>query len=226
MSKVILKKHLGDAIDDDTLEYFESMITSGSVTDEGLRETLAPFIESYGLAEADLISGRIVDELHELNIMDSRDDRSDVPQLLEKSVLLSDVANNHLDAQDKANLETLWGFANVRKNRNGQIVMAEMSEAGSAKYERRAAKEQRKWLDELESQFVGEEDNNNVSTMMLPDLTGKSNDKDIHVHNFNITYGGKLLLESADLRLVYGRRYGLIGRNGIGKVNSTCTMVS
>lgn len=29
--------------------------------------------------------------------------------------------------------------------------------------------------------------------------------------------GGQLLLEGADLRLVYGRRYGLIGKNGVGK---------
>eukprot|EP01034_Spumella_vulgaris_P037460 gene37460-46212_t len=94
-----------------------------------------------------------------------------------------------------------------------------MTEAGSAKYERKAQKEQRKWLEELESKFTGddEEANNQISTMTLPDLTGNSREKDIHVTNFNITYGGSILLEGADLRLVFGRRYGLIGRNGIGK---------
>ena len=44
-----------------------------------------------------------------------------------------------------------------------------------------------------------------------------TNEKDIHVANFDITFGGKLLLQEASLRLVQGRRYGLIGRNGIGK---------
>ena len=74
------------------------------------------------------------------------------------------------------------------------------------------------WLEELESKFVGEEDNGTqISYMTLPDLTGNNGEKDIHVHNFNITFGGQLLLDTADLRIVYGRRYGLVGRNGIGK---------
>lgn len=92
-----------------------------------------------------------------------------------------------------------------------------MTEAGSAKYERKALKEQKKWLNELECKFVGEEESNEISTMTLPDLSGTNREKDIIVNNFNITYGGQILLEGADLRIVYGRRYGLIGRNGIGK---------
>lgn len=51
----------------------------------------------------------------------------------------------------------------------------------------------------------------------MVDLDCNTNEKDIHVSNFNITFGGKILLQDAALRLVHGRRYGLIGRNGIGK---------
>jgi ATP-binding cassette subfamily F protein 3 len=76
-------------------------------------------------------------------------------------------------------------------------------------------------LNDLENKFnedqEEEEENNQISSMMLPDLSGTSREKDIHVNNFTITYGGHILLEGADLRLVYGRRYGLIGRNGVGK---------
>ncbi|CCI10906.1 hypothetical protein ABG067_003875 [Albugo candida] len=43
------------------------------------------------------------------------------------------------------------------------------------------------------------------------------NFKDITVLNFSITYYGKVLLEDCDVSLNYGRRYGLIGRNGSGK---------
>ncbi|KAJ2394684.1 ATP-binding cassette, regulator of translational elongation [Coemansia sp. RSA 2559] len=41
--------------------------------------------------------------------------------------------------------------------------------------------------------------------------------KDVKINNFDISYAGKRILTNADLHLVYGRRYGLIGRNGIGK---------
>lgn len=47
------------------------------------------------------------------------------------------------------------------------------------------------------------------------DLTGKS--KDIRIENFDIAFADKVLLRGADVTLAYGRRYGLVGRNGIGK---------
>ncbi|KAG9416745.1 ATP-binding cassette sub- F member 2 [Aphanomyces cochlioides] len=44
-----------------------------------------------------------------------------------------------------------------------------------------------------------------------------ANFKDINVLDFSITYFGKVLMENCDITLNYGRRYGLIGRNGSGK---------
>lgn len=35
---------------------------------------------------------------------------------------------------------------------------------------------------------------------------------------FNLAYGGKILLHQTKLRLLRGRRYGLVGQNGAGKV--------
>lgn len=52
-------------------------------------------------------------------------------------------------------------------------------------------------------------------TTMKADETGKS--KDIKIENFDISFGDKKLLQNAELSLSYGRRYGLVGRNGIGK---------
>ena len=37
---------------------------------------------------------------------------------------------------------------------------------------------------------------------------------DIKIHNFDVAFGGHVLLSNADLNLAYGRRYGLVGRNG------------
>ncbi|KAJ2786602.1 ATP-binding cassette, regulator of translational elongation [Coemansia interrupta] len=41
--------------------------------------------------------------------------------------------------------------------------------------------------------------------------------KDIKVDGFDISYAGKRILTNSNIHLVFGRRYGLIGRNGIGK---------
>jgi len=40
---------------------------------------------------------------------------------------------------------------------------------------------------------------------------------DIIVPSVTIIVGGKTLLDNANLKLAFGRKYGLIGRNGIGK---------
>ena len=47
------------------------------------------------------------------------------------------------------------------------------------------------------------------------DNTSKS--KDIKVDNIDVSIGGKRILSDTTLTLAYGRRYGLVGQNGIGK---------
>lgn len=48
---------------------------------------------------------------------------------------------------------------------------------------------------------------------------------DIIITDITLLAGGKPLLEKATLKLVQGRKYGLVGRNGIGKttlINAIC----
>ncbi|PNF18408.1 ATP-binding cassette sub-family F member 3 [Cryptotermes secundus] len=46
---------------------------------------------------------------------------------------------------------------------------------------------------------------------------GNNRAQDIRIENFDVAYGNRVLLMSADITLAYGRRYGLVGRNGLGK---------
>ncbi|XP_063975787.1 ATP-binding cassette sub-family F member 3 isoform X2 [Diachasmimorpha longicaudata] len=46
---------------------------------------------------------------------------------------------------------------------------------------------------------------------------GTNKTQDIRIENFDVAYGDRVLLQGADLTLAFGRRYGLIGRNGLGK---------
>ncbi|KAI7871324.1 P-loop containing nucleoside triphosphate hydrolase protein, partial [Spinellus fusiger] len=45
----------------------------------------------------------------------------------------------------------------------------------------------------------------------------KSKNKDIKVENFDISFAGHRILTDASLTLAFGRRYGVVGKNGIGK---------
>jgi ATP-binding cassette, subfamily F, member 3 len=216
-----VRKVLGDVLvglDSEALDYFEGMINdTGIQDDESMEETFGPFIESYGLAEneekAKLIVKDLCNRLRNIGIEDKEDVNG--VTLLDNMVSMSERSKTMISETERAALDNMWGFDKIRGKVNEVI---EISDAVSAKYERRAMQDQKKWLEDLEQQFVGEEDDGDqISAMTLPDLDGNSNEKDIHVHNFNITYGGKVLLDEADLRLVCGRRYGLIGRNGVGK---------
>ncbi|XP_054733647.1 ATP-binding cassette sub-family F member 3 [Anastrepha obliqua] len=46
---------------------------------------------------------------------------------------------------------------------------------------------------------------------------GTNRSMDIKIENFDLAFGDKVLLQNANLLLSCGRRYGLVGRNGLGK---------
>jgi len=41
--------------------------------------------------------------------------------------------------------------------------------------------------------------------------------KDINIEGFDVAFGEKVLLKNSELKLTFGRRYGMVGRNGLGK---------
>lgn len=49
------------------------------------------------------------------------------------------------------------------------------------------------------------------------DAKSTNRSMDIRIENFDVSFGNKVLLQNADLLLAHGRRYGLVGRNGLGK---------
>lgn len=54
-----------------------------------------------------------------------------------------------------------------------------------------------------------------VNPLQMGGQRGKS--KDIKIDNFDVAIGGNRILTDASLTLSHGHRYGLVGRNGIGK---------
>ncbi|KAK3860899.1 hypothetical protein Pcinc_033079 [Petrolisthes cinctipes] len=49
------------------------------------------------------------------------------------------------------------------------------------------------------------------------DAKGTCNTKDIRIESFDVAYGDRVLIQNATISLAYGRRYALVGRNGLGK---------
>lgn len=53
------------------------------------------------------------------------------------------------------------------------------------------------------------------------DREGANRTNDLVLQNISLVIAGKTLLENTNFKLAYGKKYGLVGRNGIGK---TCLM--
>lgn len=58
------------------------------------------------------------------------------------------------------------------------------------------------------------------------DAKGQSRSMDVRIENFDVSFGDRVLLAGADLLLAGGRRYGLVGRNGLGKTTLLRMIVS
>ena len=223
-----LEKHL--KLDGETLDYLESYLIDqkSDFLEDEVNEIIISFLEAHGLLnnlnEGKNICNELCNELRDLGFQELDKNEGlgglaiNKPRVLDNVIVLNEVLNE-TESQDKKAMETLWGVDKVRKLRNDTI---EVNDAGSRKYERQAAKEQKKWLDELDAQFnadakIIEESDNQVSRMMIPDFSSNNREKDILVNKVNIFFGGSSLLEDAEIRIVYGHRYGLVGRNGVGK---------
>lgn len=77
-------------------------------------------------------------------------------------------------------------------------------------------------------QYISEEDKvteiatetvTKLRTLFTPDAVAQNEDEGIEIVNsdFSLAYGGRMLLNKTNLRLIKGHRYGLCGRNGAGK---------
>ena len=173
-------RELLPGVDEDGLEYFTGMVADSSdqtIDESALTEQLSPFIESYGLAESPEAAAAICRELctrlRSIGMKDgggssSQSAPSAAELMLDKPLVLAEMTSSLFNKDEKDTIDTLWGFDTIRQKRNETI---EMTEAGSAKYERKAMKDQKKWLEELENKFPGEEeDNAQISAMTLPGI--------------------------------------------------------
>ena len=88
-------------------------------------------------------------------------------------------------------------------------------QAKLAKKEMKADYEASRLLDEEDDLQSYEENYLKVNPLNFESSSGKS--KDIRIDGIDINFAGNRILTDASLTLAHGRRYGLVGRNGIGK---------
>lgn len=219
--RAVLEAELGGLkeLDEDIFEYLSSMLADASPWDDDyMKESVAPFLLSSGFLEEEEDAESAAEKLAVAlrastglewvggggEPQEAPNAEHDRPALLEKMVKIRDADEGGTITQD---MQYLWGTDKVRKMFNDTM---DWDKHLSKKDQRRAAKEQEQFLKELEALTGGVDDDgeDDIAMMVLPEYDSGHNEKDIQVSGFNIDIAGKLLLEGADLKLSWGRKYG------------------
>ncbi|XP_008313707.1 ATP-binding cassette sub-family F member 3 [Cynoglossus semilaevis] len=134
--------------------------------------------------------------------------------LLDAPVQLSQITADIVPAS--RDVQGIWMMKHTQ-NTTVDAKKLEKAEAKlKAKHERRNEKDSLKAssplvLEEASASQASSKKDNRV------DQSGKNRSYDIRIENFDVSFGERCLLQGAELSLATGRRYGLIGRNGLGK---------
>ncbi|KAG2462638.1 ABCF3 protein, partial [Polypterus senegalus] len=122
--------------------------------------------------------------------------------LLDAPVQLSQMAGEYDDAAN--DVQGIWM---IKRAQNTGVICEYVNFASSV-------------LEEASASQASSKKESRIET------SGKSKSYDIRIENFDVAYGDRSLLTGAELTLTYGRRYGLVGRNGLGKTTLLKMMAS
>lgn len=220
---------LAPSLDDDVRDYIKGFLReSQSVADVGRDgESLIEFVEPLLSAGDDFPSERLSlvcrTYAHALfggdasNASGAADDNA--PRAVDKPVYLQDVAMVSAAAEFTVPQHTGDLSLHVSKRRP-PLTASHVDKKKLEKIEARLLKKQLERSEDVKvfDPFidVGARSSHQALASVDP-LLGAGKSKDIRIENFDIHFGGKVILSCANLFLVGGRRYGLIGRNGVGK---------
>ncbi|EPZ34284.1 P-loop containing nucleoside triphosphate hydrolase protein [Rozella allomycis CSF55] len=191
------------SVDSEILEYVNGIIRDEDVKEE-LFETIGPIlIDSSGLPEEEIESickelskllGRVEDKVDDTSLkrLEETFKMKDIEEIEKKKVSISHI-------QASATRESLVDQEQLRKSE-----------------EKRKLKAEKRGINNFEATEFSHDKKVDETTWVPVDDDAKRV-RDVRVENFDIGFAGKRILSNATLSLNYGRRYGLIGRNGIGK---------
>ncbi|XP_048836251.1 ATP-binding cassette sub-family F member 3 isoform X1 [Brienomyrus brachyistius] len=139
---------------------------------------------------------------------------------VQRQVLLdAPVQLSQISAECESASSDVQGIWMMKRGQNTTVDAKKLEKAEAklrAKHERRNERDALKTtaplvLDEASASQASSKKDSRV------DQSGKNRSYDIRIENFDVSFGERSLLQGAELSLASGRRYGLIGRNGLGK---------
>lgn len=136
-------------------------------------------------------------------------------KILNAPVHIGDIAKEHVEQINEQN--AIW----IKPQEEEILKTVDMKKLEKADLKRKQKLDKKENSDG--NRFAGGEKNEGPTTNQViqkkelkKDLAGERV-VDIRIENFDLAYGSKVLLKNANLIMAFGRRYGFVGRNGMGK---------
>ncbi|XP_023817717.1 ATP-binding cassette sub-family F member 3 isoform X2 [Oryzias latipes] len=205
------------AMDRELFDYITAVLDGGGTDFEGSEEVFEAIGGVLQEVSADSKNEEEVRDIcvqmfNTLQLSNHRDPQRQV--LLDAPVQLSQIS-----AESGPAAKDVQGIWMMKRPQNTMVDAKKLEKAEAklkAKNERRSEKDSQKAsnplvLEEASASQASSKKENRV------DQSGKNRSYDIRIENFDISFGERCLLQGAELSLASGRRYGLIGRNGLGK---------
>ncbi|CAG0880865.1 unnamed protein product [Cyprideis torosa] len=211
----------GCDLDSDILNYVESILDDGACdfhSSEDVYDAVGPVLLDIGEGTGEDEIRDICDRLYSIIFPEETGKHSSATvNGIEHKPLEAPVHLNSLvkDAEVEEEIESIW----LRKRED-------VSRVDQTKLAKAEAKAQQKASDRKDGMSTGPRAIINAVATASQQISkkdvrmearGTNKCKDIQIDNFDVAFGDRVLISGASLSLGYGRRYGLVGRNGLGK---------
>ncbi|XP_077283765.1 ATP-binding cassette sub-family F member 3 [Arctopsyche grandis] len=200
-------------IDDDVKKYVEGILADGEDFENGneVYEAIGAVLHEMSEKSEDDIRN-ICDQLLNMMKPNHRSVINGPRKMLEAPIHLGTMAANLETEMEE--VKSIW----VQSRDDNFRVDAKKLEKAEAKLQQKQEKRSEIKAPTIApvlqsataSQVTSKKDNK-------LEAKGSNKTQDIRIENFDIAFGDRVLLQGADLLLAFGRRYGLVGRNGLGK---------
>ncbi|KAI0264984.1 P-loop containing nucleoside triphosphate hydrolase protein [Gloeopeniophorella convolvens] len=203
------------------VQYLSGYLVDDASEEEDILQIARYMLESVAGDKTDIV-GKLMNSLKALlqEQLTLREKARPGPKLqrLDKVLDMSKTGamSNTIAFSEGVDLESI----NKGKASRVDVKKLEKQEAKlKAKIEKRARRdlyEGSKLLEQTKKQQSYEEMFMKINPLQSS-ATSKNKSKDIHLPSIDVSFGSNRILSGASLTLAHGRRYGIIGRNGVGK---------
>ncbi|XP_044259705.1 ATP-binding cassette sub-family F member 3 [Tribolium madens] len=208
-------KNVFPSIDDDLKHYVEGVLENGAddfQDSEEVYEAIGEVLQEVSSDKTEEDIRNICDELHNMMKPDKSNAKNGPTKVLNAPVHLASMAANL--ENNIGDIKSIW----VMQRDDTLKVDAKKLEKAEAKLQEKQEKRSKDVKTvapvKLEAATASQVTSKKESKM---EAKGNNRTQDIRIENFDVAYGDRVLLQGADLILAFGRRYGLVGRNGLGK---------